>query len=362
MSSILGNILKLSVWGESHGKAIGCTLDGLPSGLSLDLERISKDLDKRRGLKELSTARREKDQFEILSGYFNGHTTGTPLTFMIRNEDVDDKVYDDTKNILRPGHADYTAFLKYEGYQDYRGGGHFSGRITAPIVIAGSIAKQILEEKGIVIGSRIKEIHGIKDESKVEDYEKTIKDLNELDFPTLDSSKANEMKNEIIKAREQLDSVGGIVETYALVNDYVLGEPMFDSVESKISQYIFSVGGVKGISFGLGFDFASKRGSEVKDEYELVENKIVTKNNNNGGILGGITSLQPIVFDTVIKPTASIGQTQKTVDFKENKEVELSVKGRHDPCIVPKALQVINALTALALLDLLMEEYGRKNI
>lgn len=362
MSSVIGNNLKVTVFGESHGNSIGCVIDGLPAGITLDLARISKDLDKRRGLKELSTTRREKDQFEIVSGYFNNKTTGTPLTFIIKNEDVDDKVYDDKKTVLRPGHADYTAYLKYDGFQDYRGGGHFSGRITAPIVIAGSIASQILEEKGIIIGSRIKEIHGVIDDSKIKDYKKTIEELNSLDFPVLDEKASSEFKKEIENARNALDSVGGVVETYALVNKYALGEPLFDSVESKLSHYIFSIGGVKGISFGLGFDFAKHFGSEVKDEFVVRGEEIVTTSNNNGGILGGITSLQPIVFDTVIKPTASIAQPQKTVDIATLEEKTLEIKGRHDPCIVPKALFVINAMTALCLLDLLMEECGRKNI
>jgi chorismate synthase len=362
MGSVIGNNHKVTVFGESHGLAIGCVIDGLPAGITLDLTRISRDLEKRKGLKDLSTARREKDQFEIVSGYFNNKTTGTPLTFIIRNEDVDDKVYDESKTLLRPGHADYTAYLKYEGFQDYRGGGHFSGRITAPIVIAGSIATQILEEKGIVIGSRIKEIHGIVDNSSIDDYKKTINHLNMLDFPVLNPNISLDFKNEIEKARNNLDSVGGVVETYALVNGYVLGEPLFDSLESKLSHYIFSIGGVKGISFGLGFDFAKHLGSEVKDEFEINDGEIVTKTNNNGGILGGITSLQPIVFDTVIKPTASISQKQKTVDIATLEEKTLEIKGRHDPCIAPKALFVINAMTALCLLDLLIEEYGRKNI
>ena len=258
MSSTIGNIFKVSVFGESHGSHIGVTISNVPAGIKLDLNKIDELLIKRRGIKELSTARREKDEYQIISGYFNEHTTGTPLTFLIPNLDVDDKVYDDKKNLLRPGHADYTAELKYRGFQDYRGGGHFSGRLTTCLVIAGAVAMQLLETKGIKIASRIKQIYEVEDEDVEETNINSLIDfLNNQDFPTISETKKEEMKEEIIKAREEKDSLGGIVETFVNINDHILGDPIFDSVEAKLSSYLFSVPALKGVSFGNGFDFAT---------------------------------------------------------------------------------------------------------
>ena len=360
MSSIIGNVIKVSVFGESHGSYIGVTIDSLPAGITLDFDLIDKNLNRRRGLKELSTSRREKDEYQIVSGYFNNHTTGTPLTFIIPNKDIDDSVYDEVKSILRPGHADLTAHLKYSGYQDYRGGGHFSGRLTTCLVIAGSIAMQLLKQKGINIGSRIKQIHDIEDNPvDINDIASLIDFFNEQDFPTVSLEKKDLMKNRIIQIREEKDSLGGIIETFVDMNKVVIGSPLFNSVEAKISSYLFSIGGLKGISFGKGFEFATLKGSEANDSYKIENGKVVTRSNNNGGINGGITSGNPIIINSVIKPTSSIGKEQDSVNLVTKENVKLNIKGRHDPCIAPRALYVINSLVALAILDMIVEEYGR---
>lgn len=361
MSSRIGKMIQINVFGESHGKAIGLTIEGLPSGVTLDFERIDLNLSRRRGIKELSTSRQEKDEYQIVSGYFNNKTTGTPLTFIIENKDVDDKVYDDIKDIVRPGHADYVSYLKYQGYQDYRGGGHFSGRLTTPLVIAGSIALQLLETKGIKVGSRIKQIYDVFDEDI--DYRKVpslIDEFNLQEFPTISSERKQMMINKIIETRKEMDSLGGIIETFVDVNNHIFGDPIFDSVEAKISSYLFSVGGLKGVSFGKGFDFASLKGSEANDSYKIENGKVVTRSNNNGGINGGITSGNPIIINSVIKPTSSIGKEQDSVNLVTKENVKLNIKGRHDPCIAPRALYVINSLVALAILDMIVEEYGKR--
>lgn len=360
MSSTIGNLFKVSVFGESHGKSIGVTISGVPSGITIDFEALDLLLERRRGIKEISTSRREKDQYKIISGYFNNKTTGTPLTFIIDNLDVDDSVYDETKDLLRPGHADYTAYLKYRGNQDYRGGGHFSGRLTTCLVIAGAIAKQLLNSKGITLASRVKQIYDVKDdEVNSNDIKKIIEDFSLQEFPTISSLKKEEMIKRIKEARNSLDSLGGIIETYVDINSFVIGDPLFDSVESKLSSYLFSIGGIKGVSFGRGFELASLKGSEANDAYQIIDGKIRTLTNNNGGINGGITCGEPIIFSSVVKPTPSISLKQQTVNVKTLENVSLNIKGRHDPCIATRALYVINAMTSLALVDLLMEEYGK---
>lgn len=359
MGSMIGKIFKISVFGESHGRGIGVTIENIPAGFKIDFSKINLALEKRRGIKELSTYRREKDHYEIISGYFNDKTTGTPLTIIIYNQDVDDRVYDENKNKLRPGHADYTAYLKYQGYQDYRGGGHFSGRITSAIVIAGEISNQLLAKKGIKIASRIKQIYDVYDEEFCQS-ENLFDYLNNQDFPTFSPDKKNQMFERILNVRNELDSLGGIVETYIEVNKHILGDPIFESVESKLSNYLFAIGGLKGISFGKGFEFASLKGSQANDNYRIKDNHIYETSNNNGGINGGITNGQVIAFNCVIKPTPSIGKSQKTVDIIDKKEIDISIRGRHDPCIVPRALYVINALSSLAIIDLVMEEYGKR--
>ena len=358
MSGMWGNNLKISIFGESHGNAIGITIDGLPSGLEIDLEKIDKEMARRApGKSSLSTARKEPDRPEILSGYFEGKTTGTPLCAIIRNSDTRSKDYGKLKDLMRPGHADYTGAIKYEGFNDYRGGGHFSGRITAPLVFAGAICKQILEKEGIVIGAHVKKIKNVSDESF--DYTSISKEmlykLNEKELPLINEAKEEEMRKVILEAKENGDSVGGVVECSIVGIEAGIGEPFFDSVESTLSHLLFSVPAVKGVEFGLGFDITELYGSEANDEFYYDGELVKTRTNNNGGILGGITSGMPIMFKTAIKPTASIIKEQKTINIKEKKNDTLVIEGRHDPCIVQRAIPVIEAVAAIGILDLIKE-------
>ena len=358
MASNTGKNIKISLFGESHGNAIGVTIDGLKSGIKLNLEYIKDELNKRKSIGKISTPRKEKDEFEIISGYFNGYTTGTPLTIIVKNENT--KSSDYNQYILRPGHADYTAFLKYNGYQDYRGGGHFSGRMTVGVVIAGAICKQILESKGILIGSHLKQIYNIEDDDFNTNYDQLKKQMelmNKSEFAVINNEVKDQMINCIEKARENEDSVGGIIETAVLNIDGGIGEPFFDSIESVLSSLIFSVPGVKGIEFGKGFAFASMYGSEANDEF-VYQNDIRTKTNNNGGINGGISNGMPIILKTCLKPTPSISKTQNTVDFLNKENVITNIKGRHDPCIVHRARVVIDSMVAIGLLDLYVQRYG----
>ncbi len=360
MSSMFGNKLKISIFGESHGVAIGVTLDGLPSGIELDLNYINEQMLRRvPGNSNLSTTRNEKDLYNILSGYFNGKTTGTPLCAIIYNEDKKSKDYDILKHNMRPGHSDYPGFIKYLGFNDYRGGGHFSGRITAPLLFAGAIAMQILEKnKNIYIGSRIKNISKIQDEDISNLNINSLKNLKNMKFPVISEDKSIKMRSEILKAKEDGDSVGGIVETFIINTDAGLGQPFFDSVESKLSHMIFSIPSVKGIEFGEGFNITKMRGSESNDSYYVQNNNISTTSNNNGGIIGGITNGMPIIFRTAIKPTPSISILQNTVNISSMENTNLQISGRHDPCIVPRALPVIEGAAAIVILDLILEREG----
>ncbi|KZL89371.1 chorismate synthase [Clostridium magnum] len=356
MSGVWGNKIKLSIFGESHGKAIGINIDGLEPGIELDLDYINKEMERRApGKNKLGTPRKEEDSFQILSGYFNGRTTGTPLCAIIHNTNQHSKDYEKTKNLMRPSHGDFTGYVKYNGFNDYRGGGHFSGRITAPLVFAGAVCKQILESKGIVIGSHVKSIEKLEDKSfnMVEIDGEKLKALRENSFPVLDESIGLKMQETIIRAREERDSVGGVIETAVINLPVGVGDPYFDSVESTLAQLLFSVPGVKGVEFGVGFDISKMKGSEANDEYYIDGDKIKTYSNNNGGILGGITNGMPLVFKVAMKPTPSISKTQRTVDIEKKENAEIEIQGRHDPCIVPRALPVVEAVTAIAILDLL---------
>ena len=358
MSSSAGKNIKITLFGESHGPMIGITIEGLKSGIKLDLDYITKELEKRKSVGNISTPRKEKDQFEIVSGFFNGYTTGTPLTVIVKNENTHSSDY--KPNLLRPGHADYTAFLKYNGYQDYRGGGHFSGRLTVGIVMAGEICKQILEQKGILIGSHIKQIHNIVDVDFAVNKQylsEQIDEMNKSSFAVLTSTIKEEMINCIENARMNEDSVGGIIESVVLNIEGGIGEPFFDSIESILSSLIFSVPGVKGIEFGKGFEFASLYGSEANYEF-VYENGIKTVSNNNGGINGGISNGMPIIIKTCIKPTPSISKEQNTVDLLKNENTIIKVKGRHDPCIVHRARVVVDSMIAIGILDLYVQRFG----
>ena len=355
MSSVIGDNIKVSLFGESHGSVVGATIHGLESGIKIDYEFIKHQMNLRKANDNLSTARVEDDEVKFISGVFNDFTTGAPLTVVIENKNVNSKDY---PKMFRPSHADYTQELKYKGYQDYRGGGHFSGRLTAPIVALGSIAISILKNKNIKIGSHIKNIYNILDDNiNFNDLDNYFNYVNNEIFPVLNLNKKEEMIKEIETIKEDLDSVGGIIETVISLPSSI-GEPFFDSLESKISQYLFSVPGLKGIEFGLGFDFAKYRGKEVNDEL-VNDGEVRTLTNNNGGINGGISNSMPIVFRCVLKPTPSILKEQRSIDENFNNTI-LEIKGRHDPCIVRRARVVIDSLVALCLLDLISINEGKK--
>jgi len=356
MSGVWGKNIKFSIFGESHGKAVGINIDGLKPGIELDLEKIRGEMDRRTpGGCELFSARCEEDNFHILSGYFNGRTTGTPLCAVINNIDHNSTDYEKTKNLMRPSHGDYTGFIKYSGFNDYRGGGHFSGRLTAPLVFAGAICKQILEQQGIIIGSHIKAIGDFEDISfdMVNLSEEILKGLKADKFPVLENKSGDLMKKAVLKAKEEKDSLGGIIETAVINLPVGIGEPFFDSVESTLAQLLFSIPGVKGVEFGAGFDIAKMKGSEANDEFYMDGDKVKTYSNNNGGILGGITNGMPLIHRVAIKPTPSIGKAQRTINIEEKENGILEIKGRHDACIVPRAVVVVEAVTAMALLNII---------
>lgn len=355
MSGMWGSKIKLSIFGESHGNAIGITIDGLPAGFSIDMDKIMMEMSRRApGKSSLSTPRKESDIPEILSGYFEGKTTGTPLCAIIRNSNTKSKDYSKLKDVMRPGHADYTGAVRYKGFNDYRGGGHFSGRITAPLVFAGAICKQILEVKGIIVSAHINSIGKIKDCSFLESdiSDELLNSFKENELPLINTKLEDEMRQEILSTRSSGDSIGGTIECAILGVSPGIGDPFFDSVESTLAHLMFSVPAVKGIEFGKGFDISKMRGSEANDEYYLENGNIKTKTNNNGGILGGITNGMPIIFNVAIKPTASIFKEQNAVNIVTMEETTLCIEGRHDPCIVQRALPVIEAVAAIGILEL----------
>ena len=356
MSGMWGNKLKISIFGESHGNAIGINIDGLPSGLELDLEAIAYDMKRRApGKSPLSTPRSEDDLPEILSGYFQGKTTGTPLCAIIRNTNTRSKDYSLLKDVMRPGHADYSGNIRYNGFNDYRGGGHFSGRITAPLVFAGAICKQILKEKGIVIAAHVKSIKDIEDKSFIDSNLdlNIISELNKYELPLIDKNIEEKMRNAILEAKEDMDSIGGTIECGIFGIKAGIGNPFFDSVESTLAHLLFSVPAVKGVEFGKGFELTKLKGAEANDEIYYDGEDVKTKTNNNGGILGGITNGMPVIFTTAIKPTSSIGKEQNTINIATKENTILKVEGRHDPCIVQRAIPVIEAVAAIGIVELL---------
>lgn len=355
MKNTFGNNITVTLFGESHGECIGVVMDGLPAGFEIDLDKLAWEMEKRKAKGSLSTKRHEADQVQIVSGFFEGKTTGTPLTILIANNNTRSQDYAALKYRLRPGHADLAAFEKYGGYQDYRGGGHFSGRLTAPIVAAGAICRQILESKGVKLATHITQLHGITDDN----FDETklsvqMDELNQKEFPVLSETAGSLMKSEIEQAAVNLDSVGGVLQTIVTGFPAGVGEPFFDSVESTLSHLMFSIPAVKGVSFGEGFGFASLYGSQANDPIIAEDGKITTRTNNNGGINGGITNGMPIVFQTCIKPTPSIYKKQDSVDYQTKEAVKLEIKGRHDPAIIHRARTVVDALCAFGLLDLWM--------
>ncbi len=355
MKNIMGNALTVTLFGESHGAAIGVVIDGISPGIKVDVEYIKAKLEQRKPYGKGSTKRREPDVPEILSGVFNGYTTGTPLTIIIKNCDTKSGDYEGTRYLARPSHADLTAFYKYGGFEDFRGGGHFSGRITAALVAAGAILMKALEDKGIYIGTHIKNCHGVLDRD-FEDYEKDVKILAGLQFPVLENKDA--IQEEILKAADQGDSVGGILETAIVNMPCGIGEPWFDTIESMLAHGLFSIPAVKGVEFGAGFKIADMKGSEANDSFKYENDCVITSTNNNGGINGGISNGMPIVFRTAVKPTPSIYKEQNTVDFEKKENAKLVIHGRHDPAIIHRARTVVDSVTALVIADLLIIHSG----
>lgn len=350
MSSQIGTNIKISIFGESHGEAIGVLIDSLPAGEEIDLIALRAFMKRRQGGNNpFSTPRKEADEIKFLSGILNGRTTGAPLCAIIENKNARSSDYN--ANIPRPSHADYAAHIRYGGNADLRGGGHFSGRLTAPLCIAGGILMQILSRRGIKIISHIYSIGKINDEPFNPVSPKCASDL---EFPVLNPLIKEEMQKEILSAKESEDSVGGVLECAILGLDAGLGNPIFGGIENLISSVIFGIGAVKGIEFGLGFEAATRRGSEVNDPFIIKNGKIATETNNHGGILGGISSGMPIIFRTAFKPTPSIAKTQKSVSLSKMEETELKIVGRHDPCIALRALPCIESAAAIAISDLLL--------
>ena len=357
MKNTYGTSVIVTIFGESHGEYIGCVIDGLAPGIEINQEYINHMLFLRRPDGKISTPRKEKDELKIISGVLNDKATGTPITIIIPNENIKSGDYSSIRTVARPSHADYTAECKYHGFQDSRGGGHFSGRITAALVSAGAICKYALEQKGIYVGTHVKKCAGISDR----DFGDLISDINMLNkktFAVLDDSKTEKMTNAIIAASSNGDSVGGVLETAIVGMPEGVGEPWFDSVESLLSHMMFSIPAIKGIEFGSGFNLADMNGSEANDQIKIENNRIVTITNNNGGINGGITNGMPIIFRTVIKPTPTIFKQQNTVDFKAMTETILKPNGRHDPAIVHRARIVQDAATAIVLCDALALRFG----
>lgn len=359
MSSLIGKKLKVSVFGESHGRGIGAVIDGFPPGVEIDMAELSRFMDRRRpGRDKTSTPRKESDRPDILSGVLDGVTCGTPVAAVIANNDQRSGDYRNVAHEARPGHADYTGYIRYNGYNDVRGGGHFSARLTAPLVFAGGLCLQYLAKQGITIGAHLKSVAGIKDDS-FEPCDLTEEELRKpgfRTFPVIRESAEEEMRAVIENARLAGDSVGGVVEVAVLGMPPGVGSPMFDTVEGRLAYAFYGIPAVKGVSFGAGFQAALMRGSENNDEFYIENETIRTRTNHHGGILGGITSGMPVLAEIAFKPTPSIAMPQKTVDYVKRTETVMQVKGRHDPCVAVRAVPVVEAVTAIVIMDLLLEE------
>ncbi|MDH3191967.1 MAG: chorismate synthase [Nitrosopumilus sp.] len=349
--SSIGQRLVLTSFGESHGRAIGAVLDGCPAGLEIDEKDIQKMLDQRKpGQSLITTQRKEKDQVEIISGVFRGYTTGAPITMVIWNSDQKSKDYENLKTLLRPGHSDYPAMIKYNHFNDYRGGGRFSGRLTATHVMGGAIARKLLKiTLGIETNSYTSQIGKINIERRFN--ETMIESIYKNEVRCPEEKTAKKMRDSILDARKKGDSLGGIIESITTNVPEGLGEPIFNSLESDLSRAMFSIPSVKGVEFGSGFEGSKMYGSENNDLYMIKKGKIMTKTNNSGGILGGISNGMPITMRVAFKPASSISQKQETVDIKTKKSAILQVKGRHDPCVVPRAPPVVDSLVSLTLVD-----------
>jgi chorismate synthase len=350
----IGNNIKLTFFGESHGKFLGVVLDQIPAGIKLDFELLDFNLSKRRPDGKISTSRIENDNYEIVSGFKNGYTTGAALTFLVPNKDYKKGDYDSLDNVPRPGHSDFPAHFKYDNYNDKSGGGIFSGRLTVLWVIVGSVCQQILEKKNIYVGSHIESIKNVYDNSfdRLAIEKDLLIDLNKSFFPLINNDIKPKMTELIEKTKSVGDSLGGTIESAVINLPIGLGEPLFLSVESYLSNLLFSIPAIKGIEFGEGFNLARMNGSESNDQYEYKEGKIAFLSNNNGGILGGLSTGQPLIIRLAVKPTSSISKKQMSIDLEKHTNVELVINGRHDPQIVSRVLQVINSVINFAILDL----------
>ena len=361
MKNTLGENFCVTIFGESHGPYIGVVLDGIAPGIDVNKDFINHQLDLRRPSGKISTKRVETDEFILASGVFNDKTTGTPLTILIPNSVQHSKDYEKTATLARPGHADYTANVKYHGFQDFRGGGHFSGRITAALVAAGGIIIPELEKKGIKIGTHIKSLGGIKDRN-FEDYQKDIDFLGGTNFPVLDADKSEQMKTLAEKIAAEGDSVGGVLESVILGMPAGVGEPWFGTLESELSYALFSIPAIKGVQFGDGFDMVDSFGSEFNDSLQIIQDngksKVITKTNHNGGINGGISNGMPILFRCAVKPTPSIYKTQDTIDMSKNENAKLNIQGRHDPAIIHRGRIVVDSVASFVIYDALAGRFG----
>jgi chorismate synthase len=354
MSCSIGKNVKITLFGQSHSEAIGVVIDGLPAGEAVDFDEIEAFMARRApGKSALSTARRETDRPELLSGLVGGKTCGAPIAARIANTDARTSDYEALADVPRPSHADYPAFVKYGGFNDIRGGGLFSGRMTAPLCLAGAIALQLLKRRGVFIGAHIAAIGGISDSlfDPTAVRREDLMSLQSREFPVICARAGAEMKKEILLAKEALDSVGGVIECAALGLPAGVGDPIFGSLESALSQLLFSIPAVKGVEFGSGFEASRMRGSTHNDPYFYENGRVKTRTNNHGGILGGISTGMPVIFRTAFKPTPSIGIPQQSVSLSEKTDVTFTVKGRHDPCIVPRAVPAVEAAAAIVLLD-----------
>lgn len=353
MSCSFGDKFRITIFGQSHSEAIGVVIDGIPAGIKLDTDKIESFMARRApGKNNYSTKRNEADKPEIISGVVDGVTCGVPLCAVIRNNDQHSKDYSKLRTLPRPSHSDLAAYFKHNGFNDIRGGGNFSGRMTAPMCFAGAVAMQILEEKGIRIAAHIEKIAGVCD-SRFDPVNTDLSVLTGKEFPVLDDSVREQMLEKIETARLNLDSVGGVIECAVTGMPVGIGDPMFDGIENVISRAVFAVPAIKGIEFGNGFGCADLTGSQNNDEFTVTDGKITTKTNNHGGILGGISSGMPIIFRVAVKPTPSISKPQMTVNLNKLSPEELVIEGRHDPCIVPRAVPCIEAAAALAIINLL---------
>ena len=358
--STWGEIFRISTWGESHGKGLGVVVDGCPAGLALSEEEIQKYLDKRKpGETRYSTPRKEGDKVEILSGVFEGKTTGTPISLMVFNTSQKSKDYSEIAKIYRPGHADYTGFVRYRGFNDVRGGGHFSARLTAPLVFAGGLCRQYLKERGIYIGAHLAAV-GEAEDLRFDEVHLTAEQLlspGKRKFPVIREESEMEMRNVIEEARQNADSVGGVVELGIVGLPAGVGSPIFDTVEGRLAYGFYGIPAVKGVEFGAGFSAALLKGSENNDEFYISEDGgVKTRTNHHGGVLGGISSGMPVIARMAFKPTPSIGKPQKSIDYRKKEEAAMGVRGRHDPCVAVRAVPVAEAVAAVVITDMILEQ------